>query len=414
MLRETVCRFFFLWLLVVSEIRGDDDATVLRWASSGGGWRSMVVNMGFANAFVKAGLLDDQTCQFSAVSSNSGGTWFMMQFFFSQKFFDSVTTTDPVSFKDFILNWLESYGDLLDNLPDSKVCSLVSLFGLFPNDLSTYCKIFLSSGDYTEFISKMLRRASEDFGDSGLEIRKAKSANKLSVFATTDLLVQTSIAANSRYEQTNNKFFLRKPLGVSYMGTSDPNQSDQVLAVPLATQYSVQGEVFRYAVPDSSLPITTRTGPGPWKFKINDWKNFFLYPSSTGDIFIPAPTKSSGTTRVLRDPFSGNPTIGTLAAASSANLDYLSARAPSYFAQRNSVALYDAKNTGNLLSKLVKEATNFAQSSLLFNLDILAGFSVCSQWPNPCGDADGRFLDGGVTDGPSKSAHIKWNFVHFF
>jgi hypothetical protein len=401
MLRITFCHLFLLWLIVLAEIRGDDDTTVLRWASSGGGWRSMVVNMGFANAFMQAGLIDDQTCHFSAVSSNSGGTWFTLQFFFSQKFFDSVTSPDPVTFKEFVLNWLKSSRDLIDDLPDSKLCSLVSLFGLFPNDISSYCRIFLSSGDYTELITKMLRRAASVYGDAELENRPVKSENKLSVFTTTDLLVQTSIAANSRYEGETNKLLLRKPLEVSYVGTSDPNQSEQVLAVPLATQYSIELETFLYAVPDSSLPITTRTGPGPWKFNFKDWQRFFLYPTSIGDIFISEPTKSSETT-LFRDPFGGNPTVGTLAAASSASFDFLSARAPSYFAQVSSVIKHDAKNTGNLVSKILKETASLAQSNLLFNLDILSDFSVCSQWPNPCRATDGRFLDGAVTDGPSK------------
>jgi hypothetical protein len=122
----------------------------------------------------------------------------------------------------------------------------------------------------------MLGRAATAHGDAGLENRPVKSENKLSVFTSTDLLVQTSISANSRYDETN-KPFLRKPLEVSYMGTSDQNQVEHVLAVPLATQYSAEMETFGYAVPESSLPITTRTGPGPWKFNFKDWQRFFLY-----------------------------------------------------------------------------------------------------------------------------------------
>jgi hypothetical protein len=96
-----------------------------------------------------------------------------------------------------------------------------------------------------------------------------------------------------------------------------------------------------------------------------------------------------------------------MAAASSASFDFLSARAPSYFAQMYSVVTYDAKNTGNIASKRFKEAASLVQSNLLFYLDIFPDFSVCSQWPNSCGATGGRFLDGAVTDGPGKFSYIK-------
>jgi len=58
--------------------QGDDAGYDLRWASSGGGWRAMTSNMGFANAFAKAGLINETSCAFRGISANSGGAWFMV------------------------------------------------------------------------------------------------------------------------------------------------------------------------------------------------------------------------------------------------------------------------------------------------------------------------------------------------
>lgn len=62
--------------------------SVLRWVSSGGGWRAMAASMGFANVFKQAGLIDDsEASKFSAMSFNSGSAWFATQFFLLTKLF---------------------------------------------------------------------------------------------------------------------------------------------------------------------------------------------------------------------------------------------------------------------------------------------------------------------------------------
>merc|ERR1740117_2808867 len=49
-----------------------------------------------------------------------------------------------------------------------------------------------------------------------------------------------------------------------------------------------------------------------------------------------------------------------------------------------------------LKSKVYNEALN-----VLYNTEGLWGVSVCSQWPNDCGDSDSRFSDGAYTDNPA-------------
>ena len=63
--------------------------TVLRWVSSGGGWRAMASSIGFANAFKQAGLIGaSKASKFSAMSFNSGSAWFAGQWLYSQNFYD--------------------------------------------------------------------------------------------------------------------------------------------------------------------------------------------------------------------------------------------------------------------------------------------------------------------------------------
>ena len=45
--------------------------------------------IGFANSYFKIGMMDEDRIQ--TVASNSGGSWFLTQFAFSQSFYDGVT-----------------------------------------------------------------------------------------------------------------------------------------------------------------------------------------------------------------------------------------------------------------------------------------------------------------------------------
>ena len=66
----------------------------LGWAISGNGNRAMFGAMGFARAYDKSKLFANAGEQLAAVSSNSGGSWFLSQFAYSGTFYESVTTGD--------------------------------------------------------------------------------------------------------------------------------------------------------------------------------------------------------------------------------------------------------------------------------------------------------------------------------
>ena len=142
-------------------------------------------------------------------------------------------------------------------------------------------------------------------------------------------------------------------------------------------------------------------------FEISDWNDFFLYPPG-GDATTTNPrTDSFGRPVVLAKPFrepfstSGPTSVVQAAATSSALLGSFSGLAPSVFAQSLSLSRYYIENDSSL--SLVKNkaailALDGPVSNRLYDSDRLFGFSVCSQWPNPCGESDAHFLDGIATD----------------
>ena len=84
----------------------------LIWAENGGGFRAMVANMGYANVFAKAGLITETSSMFKSVSTNSASTWFISQFFYSNKYFQRTLAPDPQDLYDFVLEWMESFKSL--------------------------------------------------------------------------------------------------------------------------------------------------------------------------------------------------------------------------------------------------------------------------------------------------------------
>jgi len=90
----------------------------LRWASTGGGWRSQMACIGFANLFSKLDIIS----KFSAISTTSGASWFSTQLFYSQQFYDRVVNAeDSQSLHDFVVQWMVAYKQMLvDNINTSR------------------------------------------------------------------------------------------------------------------------------------------------------------------------------------------------------------------------------------------------------------------------------------------------------
>jgi hypothetical protein len=92
-------------------------APTLRWASTGGGWRSQFACVGFANLF---GQLDIMS-KFSAISTTSGASWFSTQLFYSQQFYDGVVDAeDSQALYDFVVEWMNAYSQMLTETIESS------------------------------------------------------------------------------------------------------------------------------------------------------------------------------------------------------------------------------------------------------------------------------------------------------
>eukprot|EP00957_Ditylum_brightwellii_P173344 13197888-Ditylum_brightwellii.AAC.1 len=89
-----------------SQPRQSEQPVPLGWCISGGGYRAMFSAMGHARAFYNGGILDDPSLQ--AVAANSGGSWFLAPFAFSESFFNKVTRGN---LDDLIEQWLFIAGE---------------------------------------------------------------------------------------------------------------------------------------------------------------------------------------------------------------------------------------------------------------------------------------------------------------
>jgi hypothetical protein len=108
----------------------------LGWCISGDGNRAMFSAVGYARAFYNGGILDDPSLQ--AVASNSGGTWFLSQFAFSESFFNSVTTGN---LDDLVQQWMEAAGDYFTiSCIDLKDFEKASSYGKVREIRLTPCK----------------------------------------------------------------------------------------------------------------------------------------------------------------------------------------------------------------------------------------------------------------------------------
>ena len=134
-------------------------APTLRWASTGGGWRSQFACVGMANLFSKLNIIT----KFSAISTTSGASWFSTQLFYSQQFYNRViNANDSQALYDFVVEWMDAYKEMLvDTINASTmmteelgkdVCNFTDLGdGVDIENLSDLCHtIVYFGGDWAE------------------------------------------------------------------------------------------------------------------------------------------------------------------------------------------------------------------------------------------------------------------------
>jgi hypothetical protein len=374
-------------------------AADLHYASSGGDWRSMVANMGMANAMYQAGVLSNDSSLLRSVSGVSGSSWFATQFFYSESFFQKTATTSPTNLADFVRQWMNAYKTIV-NVPNTSACDFMS--GT-PSILSrqvlennvAYCNAFVYIGaDWANFTSSMLNAASQlAYKDGGaIASTPMDVSNRVRALQQTDLYIQLSLASSSRVITTNNNATMSTNVYVGEVG--------DLYTIPLATQYAVQSNGTGFNVV-STQALTMYTVQANRTFTIDDYSSSYLYPGAHGQVLVnnSIGAVSSGPFNL---PFNATtPTVGQIAGASSAVLSLYSGLVPTTLAQFLSLQ--------RLLFPQLNTALLALAANQLYNDKLAYELSVCSQWPQPCGLQDARFMDGGFTDDTSLALSVgKW------
>ena len=382
-----------------------DDNVVNLWASTGGGWRAMTSITAFANVFAQAGLLTNTASSFKALSTESGASWFSTQFFYSQPYYDATISSSPDELSDFILQWMDTYLTLTEGLGTVPQCEFLDKFNTTNvNILRDYCTVFTNyDGDWAQFVHDMLEDASKAYGDEGLVTRLASYDNRVSALSSTDLYVQTTLAANSRIPGTTDS----NSSTAVYLGpSSSSNSQPQVFSAGIAVQYSVTDDKTLYysTVSEQGIDLQTYTEAVSDSFNFpRGYKEFGVYPATDQTALIDVPGGASNTIGSFAVPFGGGDAeVGQIASASSAAIGQLSPLVPSTVNQYLSVQREQIKQNGTTKELLVYDSV----VDQLYNMSILNDISVCSQWPNECDTVDGRFIDGYYTDSPTLALNI--------
>lgn len=395
MVRISIITFASITLLHRCNVLGleQQPETAFLWSSTGGGWRAMAADMGFANLFYQAGLINNEASSFSAISTTSGGSWFSTQFFFSKEFHYN-TLSAPKQLHSFVLSWMSSYYGFSTSVPSNSHCMNISTANsptgsegsvkerIKQEVLEQMCDMLVyTRGNWAEFITDMLNATSTGYQDVGFVDRPAVSENRVSSLQGTDLLIQTSLAPSARTRLSFQEENVM--LGPSI------SQSDQLYSTLLPARYTVSSSSSGFTL-GSGVQLNAYTIKSPGNFSFADYIEFSLYPDRNNGTLLfdyPAPELRGA----MSVPFGGNPAATSkLAAISSAAVGVFSGLVPSVFAQVASLVLHE----------------NQAEASEIYSDQLFDGLSVCSQWPESCGVTDGRFVDGGFTDNPALAMNI--------
>jgi hypothetical protein len=357
-----------------------------RWAATGPGHRAMAVNMGVANVLGQAGVVG----QFAGVSTSGGASWFATQFFYSPAFFDRTVGVTPAELRDFVASWMEAYHVIVPSNASHHQATCRNIGdGLsnssFLEEFRAVCPVLLAyGGDWVAFVSAMLNATSNSYGDAAFARRPVDATNKVEALYDTVLLLQTSLAPVYRNRTADTAVYIGSP---------------NVSSVPIPAQYMVTRYERLFLTASDSI-LNTWLGPDSGSFAFDDYRDFGLYHGLNGSLSISFPAEDRGAQPHMEfdRPFRGKaPTAAQISAASSAMFGSLSGIVPSLLAQRFSE---EGRHAGANVSILLETA------QYLYDAKILDGLAVCTQYPRPCGDRDGMFVDGGYTDSPGLALSI--------
>jgi len=385
---------YILIALLIKLVNCSEDGIL--WASTGGGWRAMCACIGFANVFHQVGLLSETSSQFSAVSTVSGASWFSAQLFYSDEFYKNMMGT-PDDIQNFVTSWMNSYLALNENVTENESCSETIIKKRNRSELyESLCNLLIEfNGDWAEFVASMLEAASKDFGDPEFTSRKCGEDNRVAALKETDLLIQSSLAPNSRQRSTETAIYL------------GPSGGSDLYSVVLPATYVVNKNGGRFVI-GSSSSLEAYNGPTTEAFSLSEWENFYMYPGTNGTIEI-ANTFEASTKGYFREPFNGStPNTVQVASISSAALGPFSPLIPSVFSQTLSTYRYESENSD---SDTVLSAENNLKLfdnlvNVMYKSSTIDNAAVCSQWPKKCKKKDGYFIDGWLVENPALAINI--------
>jgi hypothetical protein len=252
----------------------------------------MVTQMAFANVLVRAGILEPSTSNgteanpakgksnasgtprnktVSAISTNSGGSWFSAQFFYSEEFHRRVVHPDTTVLSQLVTDWMEAYAVMQEKIPALTDPPPLQL----DIDTSFLTSLTYYNGSMGNFILDMLHSASTHaYNDTDFVNRSAGFNNRIDPLANVDLLIQMAMSptAVSQSEDGHQKT-------LTYVGPRNATEEGPAFAVPLSFVHVVtfNSTYYYYGVPPGSLPLMSLTSEAPQKFDLKDWKGYSLY-----------------------------------------------------------------------------------------------------------------------------------------
>mmetsp|Transcript_42594 Transcript_42594/g.134345 ORF Transcript_42594/g.134345 Transcript_42594/m.134345 type:complete len:304 (+) Transcript_42594:69-980(+) len=217
--------------------------TPIAWCTSGGGFRAMTGGMAIARVFMNVGLLNNT--KMYAIASNSGGSWFLSQLAYSDKFRNAVLTSGS-NMTAVVTDWMNTYKTYLEKQlgPTVKVVQMLNCLQRSKYDnavaalaagaqhfYSTKSDLTLQTWD--EFVGGLLDEYSPGVGGMPADVL-AKWTN------LPDMHFQMAFSPSS---------FLGVPAGNSsgyVLGTPGIDPSGQAVQAPQPLQWVVPARAARW------------------------------------------------------------------------------------------------------------------------------------------------------------------------
>lgn len=326
----------------------------------------MFADVGYANVFHQVGLLMPDSSQFDTISTVSGGSWMSAQLFYSQEFYNrTALASSPQEINDFVVQWMGTYNNISTEI-DAETKAACNFTDLYSNKnydpdrdylttLIDVCYLLVKYDyDWATFIQAMMEAATVGYGTPGFVDILATTENRIPPLNTTDLILQASLAPNSRVRSSGASST------AVYLGHPAEGDGDGVnlWTVAISAAWVVNGDtqtsgyIFGTDTDESSPTrrtntLQTYTAPTPNEFSWETWSPFYLFQgngTTTGKAQINNTGDSINANLVgpMRTPFgnSTNTTVVQTAAASSAAAGSGSPLTPSAYAQTLSIGQY--------------------------------------------------------------------------